>query len=112
MLARFGSLIYATINLVALQPSWAEGPPLPQWVDKAITELRTSHSPDVYEESTYNGKRAFLLIVAEHTDMGDEHILFSEDGQEICKFGGLVGKVTSGACDIEKIKYVRTIYPN
>jgi hypothetical protein len=42
-------------------------------------------------------------------DMGDEHTLFSEDGKEICKFGGYAGHVTSGVCNIERIIYVRTL---
>jgi hypothetical protein len=84
--------------------------PLPAWVDKAIAERQASKSFDVIEESTYDGTRAFLLTLGDRADTGDEHILFSEDGREICQFGGFVGRVTAGACDLEKIVYRRTLF--
>jgi hypothetical protein len=85
-------------------------PVLPGWLSKAIEVEKTSSHPGTFEEASYEGKRVFEFIRGDRADTGDEHVLFSEDGKEICKFGGIVGRVTSGSCDIVKITYVRTIY--
>ena len=69
---------------------------------------RTSN--DVIEEERYDGGRAFEFISGERFDTGDEHVLRDIRGKVICRFGGFVGHVTSGACDIGKIVYVRTLY--
>ena len=84
--------------------------PLPAWLDKAISELQRSRSRDVIEEATYNGRKVFVFISGDRADTGDEQVLIGEDGKEICQFGGFVGRVTAGACDIGKINYVRTLY--
>ena len=114
MLARLGQVFYCTALAFSLQPTLAQGAnaPLPAWVNKAIVERRDSRSPDVIEESTYNGRRAFLFTRGDRADTGDEHVLFSEDGKQICQFGGFVGHVTAGACDLEKIIYIRTLHPS
>jgi hypothetical protein len=85
--------------------------PLPAWVSKAILERENSGSRDVIEEATFNGVRAFLLHRGDRADTGDEHVLFDEDGSEICQFGGFAGRVSAGACNLEQIIYVRTLYP-
>ena len=84
---------------------------LPQWLQKAIGLEKSSTHPGTFEEAKYEGKRVFQFTRGDRADMGDEHILFSEDGEEICKFGGFVGHVTSGSCSLDKIIYVRTLYP-
>lgn len=100
------------ILVLSLQPALAEGKaqPLPAWINKIIAERKAGKSRDVIEESRFDGKRAYLFTSGLRADTGDEHVLYSEDGKELCKFGGFVGIVTSGACEIEKITYVRTIY--
>jgi len=82
---------------------------LPQWLQKAIGLEKASTHPGSFEEATYDGKRVFQFTRGDLSDTGDEHTLFSEDGKEICKFGGFVGHVTSGSCSINKIIYVRTL---
>jgi hypothetical protein len=113
MLTRLGQVLCGTALLLSFQLGLAEGAnsPLPAWVSKAIAERRASRSRDVIEESTYNGKRVFEFVRGDVADTGDEHTLFSEDGKEICQFGGFVGHVTRGACDFQKTIYVRTLYP-
>ena len=70
------------------------------WIEKAIVE------------STFNNRTAYHLIFGDRgADLGDEHVLIDEGGKEICRFGGFVGHVTAGACDLDKITYVRTVYP-
>jgi hypothetical protein len=83
---------------------------LPQWLLKAIGLEKASPHPGSFEEATYDDKRVFLFNSGGRSDTGDEHTLFSEDGKELCRFGGIVGHVTSGSCSIEKIIYVRTLY--
>ena len=78
---------------------------------KTLLEHRNSRSRDVIEKFVYNGQRAFLFNRGDRADTGDEHVLFGEDGKQICQFGGFVGRVTAGSCDIDKITYVRTLYP-
>lgn len=85
--------------------------PLPVWVSKEIARLRETQSRDEIEEATYNGGRVFEFISGERFDTGDEHSLFTEGGKKLCQFGGFVGHVTSGSCDIRKIVFVRTLYP-
>ena len=82
----------------------------PPWLLQAIAKENSSAHPGSFEEATYEGRRVFEFIRGDRAHTGDERILYSEDGKEICKFGGLVGHVTSGSCSIEKIIYVRTIY--
>jgi hypothetical protein len=82
---------------------------LPQWLFRAIEAEKMSAHPGSFEEVTYEGMRVFQFTRGDRVDTGDEHILFSEEGKEICKFGGFAGHVTSGVCDIHKIVYVRTL---
>ncbi|HWY63271.1 MAG TPA: hypothetical protein VNW15_15325 [Rhizomicrobium sp.] len=100
------------IALIAHEASAAESKyAIPAWLNQAIADRRASKSPDVIEEATYQGKRMFVLHHGV-PDSGHEHMLLNADGKEICQFGGFVGRVTSGACDIGKIIYVRTLYPS
>lgn len=105
VLSVFFSLAFQILAADAAQP------PLPAWVNKAIAVRKASRSQDVIEEAVYNGKRVFEIIAGDRFDTGDEHAVFAEDGKEICKFGGFVGRVSSGSCTINKIVYVRTLYP-
>jgi hypothetical protein len=113
MSSRLGHVLCCVTFLVSFQFSLAEGAstPFPAWVTKAITDRQAARSRDSVEESTYNGKRVFLINRGDVADTGDEHVLFSEDGKAICQFGGFVGRVTAGACDMHSIIYVRTLYP-
>jgi hypothetical protein len=82
---------------------------LPKWLLSAIEAERKSAHPGTFEEASYEGKRVYQFIRGDRADTGDEHTLFSEDGKEICKFGGLVGHVTSGNCSIDRIVFVRAL---
>ena len=63
------------------------------------------------EESVYQGQRAYLIMPADRApDSGNEHVLYSGDGRIICEFGGLAGHVTVGSCNIDGIKFVRTLH--
>jgi hypothetical protein len=83
---------------------------LPLWVTKAIADHRATRSRDIIEEQNYGGKRAFEFTSGTQFDTGDEHVLFAEGGKQICRFGGYVGHVSRGECDLRKIKYIRTLY--
>ena len=113
MRGRLCPIFFWTVLSLTVQPILAEGgtQDFPAWVTKVILEHRNSRSRDIIEESAYNGQRTFLFIRGDRADTGDEHVLFGEDGKQICKFGGYVGRVTAGSCDIDKITYVRTLYP-
>ena len=105
----FISIMCALVIGEATSTACAEEP-LPAWIIKSADVLRSSRSHDVIEEATYESKRAFEFISGDRFDTGEEHALVGEDGKKICQFGGFVGHVTSGSCDIGKIVYVRTIY--
>jgi len=109
MLTRLGLVICLNALLAQLCLATEQDAPLPQWLFKAIAGERKLPCPGKFEEATYEGKRVFELICSDRFDTGDEHTLFSEEGKEICKFGGLAGHVTSGVCDIHKIIYLRTL---
>ena len=82
---------------------------LPDWLTTLIRRSPPESMPGV-EEVTFRGQRAFHIMPADRVvDSGNEHVLYSEEGRIICEFGGLVGLVTTGSCDIGEIKFVRTI---
>src|SRR5580704_305451 len=68
--------------------------PLPEWLSREIRARCHSLNPDDIEELSYGRKRAFEFTSGTRFDTGDEHALVSEDGKQICLFGGLVGHVT------------------
>jgi hypothetical protein len=109
MLTRLGLVFCLNMFLAQVCLATQQTVPLPQWLLKAIEAEKKSPNPGKFEEATYEGKRVFEFIRGDRFDTGDEHILFSEDGKEICKFGGFVPRVTSGACDFAKVRYVRTL---
>lgn len=109
MLRRLGLVCYLNVFLAQVCLATEQTAPLPQWLVKAIEAETKSRRGGSFEEARYEGKRVFLFIRGDVFDTGDEHILFSEDGMEICKFGGLVGHVTSGVCKTDRIVYVRTL---
>ena len=90
-------------------PATEQAAPLPQWLLQVIKGERKLHCPGSFEEARYQGKRVFEFTCSDRFDTGDEHTLFSEDGKEMCKFGGYAGLVASGACDIERIVLVRKL---
>jgi len=95
---------------VATTTSSRRAAALPAWI-AALIEQQPSRSRLVIEEVVYDGRRAFLVMPPDRGfDTGNEHVLHSEDGRIICEFGGFVGQVTAGACDIQGIKYVRTVF--
>lgn len=104
-------LTLATVVILHAPPSAAANAPLPRWVAKLVA-AQSFRSRTVVEEATYMGKRVFQVLPGDRApDSGNEHVLRSEDGRVICEFGGFAGHVTSGSCEIDKIKFVRTIYP-
>jgi hypothetical protein len=85
--------------------------PLPDWVTSLIRQ-QPQHGRTVIEESVYHGHRAFLVMPSNRApDSGNEHVLHSEDGKVVCEFGGFAGHVTVGACDLDDVKFVRTLFP-
>lgn len=66
--------------------------------------------PPEIEKVIYKGQPAFNLIATDRADTGDEHALYSASGIFICQYGGFVGQVTAGSCDLDKIVYVSTLY--
>ncbi len=95
----------------AASPAVARVNPLPPWTGKFIARGSADH-PTLIEEATYEGNRVFHIMPGDEADDGgSEHVLYSEGGKWICTFGGLAAHVTAGSCDIEKIIYVRTLYP-
>lgn len=71
---------------------------------------RERSTPPVVERATYKGQPAFTTTATDRYDSGDEHSLFSADGTLICRFGGVAGEVTDGACDLDEIEYVSTLF--
>ena len=85
---------------------------LPTWVS-ALIRQQPPRSRTVIEESIYQGRRAFLVMPSDRApDSGNDHVLHSEDGRIICEFGGVAGHLTVGSCDMEGIKFVRTLFPH
>ncbi|MBS0373262.1 MAG: hypothetical protein JSR73_01670 [Proteobacteria bacterium] len=82
---------------------------LPKWLLSAMEVDRKSAHPGSFEEASYEGKRVFQFTRGDRADTGDEHVLFSEDGKEICVFGGFAAHVTSGSCTIAMIVFVRKL---
>lgn len=109
MLTRAALMVCPTAFLAQLCLSAEQAAALPQWLLRAIEAEKKSAHPGSFEEETYEGKRVFQFTRGDRADTGDEHILLSEEGKQICMFGGFAGQVTSGVCDIHKIVYVRTL---
>lgn len=85
-----------------------EASDLPAWVGALIRQPRFKRSE--IEAVIYQGRNAFLVMPADRApDSGNEHILYSEDGRIICEFGGFAGHVTLGSCDMNDIKFNRTL---
>lgn len=92
-------------------PSSLTAAPWPAWLAKLVA-AQPPQSSTVIEEATYDGRRVFHILPGDRgPDTGNEHVLRSEDGKVMCEFGGVAGHVTRGSCDIDKIVYLRTIYP-
>ena len=82
---------------------------VPQWITNLIAREGLG-SRLVVEEVTYKGVRAFLVMPSDRgPDTGNEHVLHSDDGRVICEFGGIAGNVAVGSCDLDEIRYVKTI---
>jgi hypothetical protein len=108
-------LTYAVLllcfNTFVIQDGLAaeKGAALPKWLLSAMEAERKSAHPGSFEEASYEGKRVFQFTRGDRADTGDEHTLFSEEGKEVCKFGGFAGHVTSGSCSIDRIIFVRAL---
>jgi hypothetical protein len=71
----------------------------------------TTRKVRLIEESTLQGRRVFHVMPSDRADdVGNEHVLYAQDGQIICEFGGIAGQVAVGTCDVAEIKFVRTIF--
>lgn len=98
----------AGIGSACQQQTQASG--LPTWLTAMVAQRPSSGT--TVEEAAYQGRRTFLVMPGDRApDSGNEHILYSEDGEVICEFGGIGGHVTVGSCDIEAIKHIRTVVP-
>ena len=81
----------------------------PPWLI-ALLKQQSARGGATVEESIYQGRKTYLVMPGDRgSDTGDEHVLYSQDGKIICEFGGFVGQVTKGSCDIDAIKFVRTL---
>lgn len=107
---RLGLVICLSVLLAQLGCAETRKSSLPDWLLQLVAAEKKKTKPGTFEESRYNGNRAFHFIRGDIADRGDEHVLFAEDGKEICRFGGIVGHVTSGKCDLGKIVHIRTLY--
>jgi hypothetical protein len=82
----------------------------PTWLAHVLPKPCPAGSATGVDEDTYEGKRTFTVMPCDRApDIGNEHVLYSEDGKVICEFGGIGGSVTSGKCDPDKIVLVRTL---
>jgi len=105
-------ILVTAAMLLASPVGAAANKPLPEWVTQLIAG-QPPRSRTVVEEATYMGKRVFEVLPGDRApDSGNEHVLRSEDGRVICEFGGFAGQVASGSCDMDKIMFVRTLYPD
>lgn len=81
------------------------------WIDKLIESQRWG-SHTVIELVEYQGQPAVHVLPEDRlADSGSENILYDQRGNLICEFGGFVGRVTKGSCDISKINYLKTVFP-
>ena len=104
------SLLVLAIT-TSTQAAQAKPEQLPPWVVKLIASQPRSGG-DVIEQSSYKGRRVFEILSRDRgDDTGNEHVLHAEDGHIICEYGGFGGHVSVGSCEINQIKYVRTLFP-
>lgn len=81
---------------------------MPEWVRQQI--LEGGEYPPVVLHVAYDGHPAYQITATDRADTGDEHGLFSTDGELICRFGGWSPEVRLGACKVNKIIYMGTLY--
>ncbi len=81
---------------------------IPGWLQKLV--LESGRPPAQIEKTRYKGQPAYNIVATDRADTGDEHALYSADGILICRYGGFVGRVTSGSCELDKLVYVSTLY--
>jgi hypothetical protein len=102
----------ALVALLNSTSARAEPAPRPAWIANVTARGCPSRNKTEVEEATYAGKRVYVVMPCDRAaDTGNEHVLYSEEGLIICEFGGFAGHVTAGACDIQRIVYVRTLTP-
>ena len=81
------------------------------WIDSLLADQQ-SGSNTVIEAVEYLGQAAFHVLPEDRdADSGNEHILYDQYGNLICEYGGIVGRVTKGACDFEKIVFRKRLFP-
>ena len=96
--------------LLSSTDALAKSDPLPNWINQIIANQPQDSETNV-EEVRYRGHRAFLIMPGDRApDSGNEHILQAENGHIICEFGGMVGRVSVGSCNIDEIRYLRTLF--
>lgn len=95
---------------LSVEAAGAATEPLPNWIKQMVAKRTGNNGGTVIEEARYRGQRTFIIMPEDRpSDSGNEHILYSSKGHIICEFGGLAGHVTVGSCDIEQIKFVRSL---
>ena len=100
----------AAVILLSSMGALAKSDALPNWI-KQIIAKQPPHSHTSVEETRYNGRRAFLIMPEDRApDSGNEHILYADSGHIICEFGGMAGRVSVGSCNIDEIRFVRTLF--
>lgn len=93
-----------------LESSEADGKDA-QWIDRLLADQRSGSKTKIAAVE-YKGQLAFLVLPEDRVpDSGNEHILYDINGDVICEFGGVVGRVASGSCDIEKIEFRKQLFP-
>lgn len=105
VLAAAASLATAACEKPPLPPA---NTAMPGWVRQQI--VQGGEYPPIVLHVSYDGQPAYQTTATDRADSGDEHGLFSADGNLICRFGGWSPEVTSGACRVENIIYVNMLY--
>jgi hypothetical protein len=104
--------LFAVVALIPLMsctgPRLPADRSIPEWLRQVVSASR--RPPPEIEKVTYKGQPAFNLVATDRADTGGEHALYSAGGTLICRYGGLVGRVTTGSCDLDKIIYLSTLY--
>lgn len=77
--------------------------PLPDWLKNFMAEQKNKKYPDRVEVVLYQVNRAFEISHTDRMDARDQHALFNEKGEELCKYG--MSGVSSGSCNLIGIEY-------
>ena len=101
-------IVVAAVAAGAAGKQQASDNALPLWLTKLMENGRSA--PPSVEQARYEGRTVYVVMPRDRApDSGNENVLYSENGQVICEFGGLAGHVTAGSCDTAAIMFVRTV---